>query len=413
MGCVDANSEAAEATVAWIERERGRAFPVVADVSDAATCERVVADASERLGGLDGIVLNVGIAAGRKLEGTSAELWDLTFAVNLRAHFLLARAALPRIAEGGALVFISSVAGLGPGSLLPAYDASKAGIFGLSRHVALEGSRRGIRANVVVPGLIDTPLGRLASRGRPSRDRTPVPLGRQGTAWEVAYATVFLLSGEASYITGQALVVDGGLSALRWSERCTRSHTLPGARLLMGCSGGVSTPAKFGLERRFEFLVCRTYGGRHEPTRRTCLWPVVTVHQWLYEAQRRADWREPRWPADAAPAHRPGAAPPAPRRRAALRAGRRRVRGDRIEGWRTPAPGMVPQPHRPARREIRWDASGSPCVPRSPRAKSAPDCGHAPTKNQPKPVRRVSVPHGPRDPGRGARAHATEEGASV
>jgi NAD(P)-dependent dehydrogenase (short-subunit alcohol dehydrogenase family) len=81
--------------------------------------------------------------------------------------------------------------------------------------VALEGSRRGIRANVLVPGLIDTPLGRLASRGRPSRDRTPVPLGRQGTAWEVAYATVFLLSGEASYITGQTLVVDGGLSALR------------------------------------------------------------------------------------------------------------------------------------------------------------------------------------------------------
>ena len=215
VGCIDAAGEAASATVGWIEREGGGAFPLVADVSDAAACERAVSDASERLGGLDGIVLNVGIAAGRKLEGTSAELWDQTFAVNLRAHFLLARAALPCMADGGALVFISSVAGLGPGSLLPAYDASKAGIFGLNRHVALEGSRRGIRANVVVPGLIDTPLGRLASRGRPSRDRTPVPLGRQGTAWEVAYATVFLLSGEASYITGQTLVVDGGLSALR------------------------------------------------------------------------------------------------------------------------------------------------------------------------------------------------------
>ena len=195
VGCVDAVGEAAAATVAWVEREGGRAFPVVADVSDAAACERVVADASERLGGLDGIVLNVGIAAGRKLEGTSAELWDQTFAVNLRAHFLLARAALPRMADGGSIVFISSVAGLTPGSLLPAYDASKAGIFGLNRHVALEGSRRGIRANVVVPGLIDTPLGRLASRGRPSRERTPVPLGRQGTGWEVAYSTVFLLSG--------------------------------------------------------------------------------------------------------------------------------------------------------------------------------------------------------------------------
>ncbi len=215
VACVDVDAEAAEATVAWIEREGGRAVALVADVADAAACERVVAESAERLGGLDGAVLNVGIAAGRKLEGTSAEMWDQTFAVNLRSHFLLVRAALPRLTDGGALVFISSVAGLGPGSLLPAYDASKAGIFGLSRHVALEGSRRGIRANVVVPGLIDTPLGRLASRGRPSRDRTPVPLGRQGTGWEVAYATVFLLSNEASYITGQMLVVDGGLSALR------------------------------------------------------------------------------------------------------------------------------------------------------------------------------------------------------
>jgi NAD(P)-dependent dehydrogenase (short-subunit alcohol dehydrogenase family) len=146
------------------------------------------------------------------MKGTSAEDWDATFAVNVRSHFLVAREALPRLVEGASIVFVSSVAGLRPGSRLPAYDASKAGLVGLCRHVALEGGPRGVRANVVAPGLIDTPLGRWASRGRPARERTPVPLGRQGTAWEVAAATVFLLCDEASYITGQVLPVDGGLT---------------------------------------------------------------------------------------------------------------------------------------------------------------------------------------------------------
>jgi NAD(P)-dependent dehydrogenase (short-subunit alcohol dehydrogenase family) len=216
VACADADGEAAAATVALVGADRRRAVAITADVSDPQQCETMVAQAQAELGGLDGVVLNVGIGLGGRLEGTTVQDWDRVFAVNLRAHFLTCKAALPVLDEGGAIVFIGSVAGLRAGSESPSYDSSKAGLLGLCRHVAHEGARRGVRANVVVPGLIDTPIGRAAGAQRPGRGRAAarLPLGRQGTAWEVAYACVYLLSGEASYVTGQALVVDGGLSGL-------------------------------------------------------------------------------------------------------------------------------------------------------------------------------------------------------
>jgi NAD(P)-dependent dehydrogenase (short-subunit alcohol dehydrogenase family) len=215
VACADVDVDAAAVTAGLVEAEGAIAHVLGGDVTDADACTGLIEGAVAAMDGLDGLVLNVGIGAGMGMGGTTPEQWDKVFAVNVRSHFLLAGAALQVMPEGSAIVFISSIAGLTAGSRIPAYDASKAALAGLCRQVAAEGARKGIRANVVAPGLIDTPLGRWATGGRPSRAKAPVPLGRQGTAWEVAEPVVFLLSDAASYITSQLLAVDGGLTGCR------------------------------------------------------------------------------------------------------------------------------------------------------------------------------------------------------
>lgn len=215
VAVADIDEAAANATVKLVQAEDGEAFPIAADISKPDDITRMVETAHDKLGGLDGIVLNVGIGVGGPwLEGAAPELWDAVLAVNLRGPMLTCRAALPKMSEGGSIVFISSIAGLVAGSRLPAYDSSKAALAGLMRHTAFEGARRGIRANIIAPGLMDTPLGRLATQGRPSRTKAPTPLGRQGTGWETAYAALFLISDESVYVDAQIIAVDGGLSGI-------------------------------------------------------------------------------------------------------------------------------------------------------------------------------------------------------
>jgi NAD(P)-dependent dehydrogenase (short-subunit alcohol dehydrogenase family) len=213
VAVADRSAESATDTVERICGESGYALAIEADTTREADIARMIAEAHAGMGGLDGMVLNVGIGVGAiGLAGVKQDEWDLTLATNLRGAVLCCREAFPMLENGSSIVFISSIAGLKAGSQLVAYDASKAALAGLMRHVALEGSRRGIRANVVCPGLVDTPLGRLASAGRESRGRTPIPFGRQATCWEVAYAVLFFVSDESVYVTGQILAVDSGLT---------------------------------------------------------------------------------------------------------------------------------------------------------------------------------------------------------
>jgi NAD(P)-dependent dehydrogenase (short-subunit alcohol dehydrogenase family) len=216
VAIVDRDGEAAEVSAAGVSAAGGgTALPLTADCADEDSLRAALEAAAAGLGGIDGLVLNVGTGTGNGFEGTSSRAFDTVMKVNVRSHFLGCKLGLPMLSKGGSIVLVSSVAATYVAATrMPAYAASKAALGGLARHAAKEGSSRGIRANVVAPGLIDTPIGRAGSQADPNRDSIGIPLGRQGTAAEVANAVVFMLSARASYVTAQELVVDGGLSGI-------------------------------------------------------------------------------------------------------------------------------------------------------------------------------------------------------
>ena len=204
----------AEAVAAGIAAAGGEAVAVAADVSDEAAVTALFAAVEQRLGPVEVLVNNAGITRDRLLLRMGADDWDAVLAADLRSAFLCTRAALRGMvrARWGRIVSIGSVAGLAGNPGQANYAAAKAGLVGFTKAVAREVGSRGITVNVVAPGFIDTDM--TAALGEAAREaaRRAIALGRFGTPPEVAAAVGYLASGPAAYITGQVIVVDGGMA---------------------------------------------------------------------------------------------------------------------------------------------------------------------------------------------------------
>jgi NAD(P)-dependent dehydrogenase (short-subunit alcohol dehydrogenase family) len=224
VAVLDRDLESAEETVAMIEAEGGSAKAYQVDVTSEKACQRVVADILEAHGRIDVLHNNVGIGAG---DGSAIRVteaaWERIFATNVKAVMFMCKAVVPHMREHGSGVItnISSVAAVASAGRLAAYKASKAALNAYTHALAGSNARFGIRANVIMPGLMNTPMaiegGVQAGQNREEliarRDKA-VPLkGKMGTAWDVANAALFLASDEAGFITGVNLPVDGGQSA--------------------------------------------------------------------------------------------------------------------------------------------------------------------------------------------------------
>jgi NAD(P)-dependent dehydrogenase (short-subunit alcohol dehydrogenase family) len=221
---VDRDGSSADETRAMIEAEGGRASTCEADVSREENCVRAVQTCLDRYGQVDVLHNNVGIGA-RDAGVTTIEVehFERILRVNLEAPMLMCKHALPSMRErrSGAIVNVSSIASIASATGMIGYKTSKAALNALTQTLANANARYGIRANAILPGLINTPMaieGISRARGVPreeliaQRDRQ-VPLGGMGSAWDVANAALFLASDEAKFITGVLLPVDGGQSA--------------------------------------------------------------------------------------------------------------------------------------------------------------------------------------------------------
>jgi NAD(P)-dependent dehydrogenase (short-subunit alcohol dehydrogenase family) len=214
--CVDIVEERAQETVNMIEDAGGVASAWVADVSKQADCKAMAAAAFERYGRIDILQNNVGIPSRQKLEDITEEDWDHHFQINVRSMVMAAQAVVPYMeqAGGGSIINLSSIAAVRaypPTST--AYTTSKSAAMGLTVALAGQLGDRHIRVNAVAPGQVYTPLvaNRLTPEGREARATSGI-IKDEGTAWDIGWASLFLASDEARWITGQTIHVDAGIS---------------------------------------------------------------------------------------------------------------------------------------------------------------------------------------------------------
>ncbi|MBQ7514896.1 MAG: 3-oxoacyl-[Schwartzia sp.] len=207
------NQAAAEKVKAEIEAAGGKAVLCQADVADQAAAEAMVKAAVEALGGLDILVNNAGITRDNLLLRLKEEDFDAVLSTNLKGIFHCTKAAAKLMMKkrAGCIVNMASVVGIIGNAGQTNYAAAKAGVIGFSKAAAKELAGRGVTVNVVAPGFIDTDM----TAGLPDNVKenmlAGIPLGRMGTPEDVANAVLFLVSGQAAYITGQVLKVDGGM----------------------------------------------------------------------------------------------------------------------------------------------------------------------------------------------------------
>jgi 3-oxoacyl-[acyl-carrier protein] reductase len=204
---------AAQSAVEAIHAAGGRAEAARLDVTDTAATERSIQELAKRLGRLDILVANAGIAIDGLLLRLTDEDFEKTLAVNLKGAVASSRAAIKVMmrAKTGRVIFISSIVGEMGNAGQTAYAASKAALIGVAKSIAREYASRNITVNAITPGFIDTDMTANLTEQQRAQISASIPLGRTGTAAEVAAAAVFLASDEAGYITGQTLRVNGGM----------------------------------------------------------------------------------------------------------------------------------------------------------------------------------------------------------